>query len=101
MTGALDVAHIRFKILCDEWKSRTGASEAELARQMGYKPQKLGKLLSRQIRIGLGEAQNITHFFDVSIAWLTGESEIRQKLSPEIQSIVQNILNALHHKENG
>lgn len=92
MTDVLDIARNRLELLCDEYKERHNVSEAELARRMELTPQKLGKLLSLQLRIGLSEAQTITDFFDVSIAWLTGESELRQRLKPEIQSAISSLL---------
>lgn len=94
MTDVLDVARGRLELLCNEYKAAHNVSEAEVARRMGFTPQKLGKLLSLQLRIGLSEARQISDFFDVSIAWIAGESEIRQKLTPEMQTAVNQLLNS-------
>jgi len=95
MADILDIARERLELLCREYREQNGdLSEAKLARKMSYSPQKLGKLLSLQVRIGLKEAEHICNFFDVSIAWLTGESEMRQRLTPEMQSAMQQLFNS-------
>lgn len=84
----------RFRMLCDEYMQANRVSEAEVARLLGFSTSKMSRLLSIQIRIGFQEAQTITDFFGVSIAWLCGESEIREKLSSDMQSAIKGLMAA-------
>jgi transcriptional regulator with XRE-family HTH domain len=93
MADIRDALRENLDTLCSEYTEEHGVSLSEVARRMGFLPQKLDKLLKGQLQIRFQEAETIRAFFNVSIAWLCGESEIRERLTPEMQSAVQTLLN--------
>ena len=98
LSGVLEDIRRKAWDLCDDYMHTHGVSQAEIAKKIGIPNTKFCRLLSGRIRIGFQEAQLIADFFNVSIAWLCGESEIREKLTPEIQAAIAPIV-AMAHSE--
>lgn len=92
MSDIRDVLRERFVLLCQEYMERENVSRAELARRMDVSPQKMDKLFKLQLQVRFQEAQLASEFFNVSISWLCGESEIRERLSPELQRAIKQLL---------
>lgn len=92
MVEIRDTLRERFDDLCREYKEQQGINDSELARRLGYSPQKLYKLRALQLDIRFDDAERIAEFFKVSIAWLCGESQIRQRLSDHQQLAIRQLI---------
>ena len=97
LDGILATLRERLALLCDEHMEADGVSEAEIARQMGYEAPKLNRMIRGHHRIGAEEAQTIAAYFNTTIAWLSGEVEIREPIPQELQIAIENMLRAGSH----
>lgn len=102
MADIRDTLRSRFDQLCCEYIARHNINNSELARRMTVKlagrmtisPQKLDKYRRLQVQIRFPEAEAFADFFGVSIAWLCGESDVRERLSPDMQRAILQLMEA-------